>query len=1158
MRAVDGATDGAASGLCFGVLGPLQVTRSGERLALGGRQQRAVLALLLAEAGAVVSVGRLADALWGEQTPSGFVTTVQTYVFHLREVLDPGRGHGVPSKVLVTEAGSGYRLDTGDSSVDSAVFEGSVRAGREAMERSSYEAASAELERGLGVWRGEVLADLADLGFVEPFAARLQELRLVAQGLRIEAELALGRHDAALPEINRLIADHPLREQFHAQRIMALYRGGRQSDALAAYLQLRSRLREELGIEPSPPLQELHRAVLAQDPALAWHPPPVAALAEVDAVSFGGGAEGPPAVSNPPAPPVPALQSDRSRRGPSRRVIAAWAAAALVAAGGLTTAMVTLSGANGTVALAANSVGAVEADGSITAQVPVGTDPTGLAFDGNALWVANVSDGTVSRIDPTTHAVLKVDVGAKPESVAVTADDVWVANYADGTVTRINIGAAKVVQTIPVGTGPAAIASGTSGVWVANSGDNTIQRINPITGLPDKPVGVGDGPDGIAVGDDSVWVANAHDGTVSRIDPKTGQDLSSPIQVGSGPKGIAVSGDDVWVANQLSQNVTRISRSTGRTSSIVVGDGPSSVAIARGGSVWVSVQFDGVLTKIDPVSETPRRFPIRSSPRGLAVEGGRVWVASGAFTAATHRGGTLTVAQNRVPGYANGIDPANAYTPLIWRPERLVYDGLVTLRLADGADSQVLVPDLATERPQPSDGGKTYTFTLRPNIRYSTGQEVHASDFDLGVRKALTLKGGNPAFFAGIVGGQHCIQHPDACDLSAGVMTDDASRRVVFHLIAADPEFLYKLTFFVYPAPPGTSPKEVTIPLPGTGPYKISEYTKGKTFALARNPYFKQWSFAAQPDGYPDAIRWLKVADDREAVDAVNTGRADVARLVSDQQTGPALADGLKVRYPVRVKSELRPQTDYEVLNASIPPFNNLKARQAVSYALNRRKLVQLYGGPSVVAATCQMLPPKFPSYSWYCPYTTGSADGRYHGPDLKKALDLVKASGTKGMPVTIYGVEGGLGPIIDAYFGQVLRQLGYQVTLHEMPDADSTYEFLFDPRSHIQAQLQSWSADFPLASNFYDAILACDSENNPGEYCDRQLDHRAARATALEATDPGTALRAWTQIDQTVTDQAPIVPTVNRFETTFVSARVGDFQSNQVVGPLLSQLWVK
>ena len=390
------------------------------------------------------------------------------------------------------------------------------------------------------------------------------------------------------------------------------------------------------------------------------------------------------------------------------------------------------------------------------------------------------------------------------------------------------------------------------------------------------------------------------------------------------------------------------------------------------------------------------------------------------------------------------------------------------------------------------------------------------------------------------------------------MVTDDASRRVTFHLIAADPEFLYKLCFFVYPAPPGTSPTDVTIPLPGTGPYKISDYTKGKTFALARNPYFKQWSFAAQPDGYPDAIRWLTVADDREAVDAVNTGRADVARLVSDQPTGPDLADGLKVRYPTRVKSELRPQTEYEVLNARIPPFNNLKARQAVSYAVNRDKLVELYGGPSVVRATCQMLPPEFPSYSWYCPYTTGSADGRYHGPDLKKALDLVKASGTTGMPVTIYGADNGVGPIIDAYFKQVLGQLGYQVTLTEMPDTDSTSGFLQDPHSHIQAQLQGWGADFPLASNFYNSILACDSGSNFGEYCDRQLDQRAARATALEATDPGAALRAWTQIDQIVSDQAPIVPTVNRFERTFVSARVGDFQSNQLVGPLLSQLWVK
>lgn len=191
--AVAGTTEEGETGLCFSLLGPLQVTRCGERLSLGGRQQRAVLALLLAESGKVVSVGRLGDALWGEETPNGFVTTVQTYVFHLRQVLEPDRGRGAHGRILVTEPG-GYRLDAAGSIVDTAIFEHSVHAGRDALARHAYEEASAELERALGLWRGAVLADVGDLGFVEPVAARLETMRMIAQGLRIEAELALGRH----------------------------------------------------------------------------------------------------------------------------------------------------------------------------------------------------------------------------------------------------------------------------------------------------------------------------------------------------------------------------------------------------------------------------------------------------------------------------------------------------------------------------------------------------------------------------------------------------------------------------------------------------------------------------------------------------------------------------------------------------------------------------------------------------------------------------------------------------------------------------------------------------------------------------------------------------------------------------------------------------
>jgi len=261
----------AGTDLHFAVLGPLEVTRAGERLPLGGRQQRVVLALLLAHPGTVVSVGRFGDAIWGEQTPSGFVTTLQTYVFHLRAVLEPGREHGAPWKVLVTEPG-GYRIDTRGSIVDAELFESLVQAGREALGRDAYDEASAELARGLGLWRGEALADVADLGFAVPVAARLEEMRLIAHELRIEAELALGRHTAVLPEIDRLVAEHPLQEKFEAQRMMALYRLGRQAEALAAYRELRRRLDDELGIEPSPPLQRLHQAVLVQDPALDWQP----------------------------------------------------------------------------------------------------------------------------------------------------------------------------------------------------------------------------------------------------------------------------------------------------------------------------------------------------------------------------------------------------------------------------------------------------------------------------------------------------------------------------------------------------------------------------------------------------------------------------------------------------------------------------------------------------------------------------------------------------------------------------------------------------------------------------------------------------------------------------------------------------------------------
>lgn len=1128
--------------LTFGVLGSLVVHRNGTPLALGGRQQRAVLAFLLCDAGHAVSVGRIADALWGEQPPASFQATVQTYVFHLRAMLEPDRPRGSAGHVVVTEPGGNYRLDLSDYPLDASTFDDLVQGGRLALEAGQPGDALPLFDQALALWRGDVLADLADFEFVAPVAARLDELRLSTLEARIEAELALGHHQAAAAELDRLVADHPLREELHRQRIVALYRSGRQSDALAAFRELRAKLRDELGVEPSPPLQELNTRVLAHDPGLRW------ASANGDPTADNGQSEttAPAAGSARPAR-TPAVGSllERFRRPWSRRAVAMGAALVVVAATGTTAAVIARHRSPPRATLVANSVGAVRPDGSVAAAVPVGTNPVAVAYGQRALWVANRTDGTVSRVDPDNRSVVQtIDAGSIPEALTVTRDDVWVADFAESSVTRINIKANKAVDTLKVGSEPSAIASGPGGVWVANKGDNTIQRIDPATGKVDEAIGVGAHPDGIAVDGDTVWVANGGDGTVSRISART--KAVEVIPVGSGPKGIAVSGGDVWVADHLEQSVTRIDKNTERTQHISVGDGPDSV-VAADGVIWVSEAYTGVLSRIDPATNARQPIALGISPRGLAATPSHVWVAGGAFTTAAHRGGTLTVAHPRTIV----IDPSDAYSAWDVTLHKLMYDGLVTFRYGSGSDWQVLVPDLAMRIPRPSDGGRTYTFTLRPGIKYSTGRVVQASDFVEAVRRALTNPYGNPGYYAGIIGGQQCIDHPKPCDLSRGVVTDNAARRVTFHLATPDPEFLYKLRYFIVPIPAGSTADPKVTPVPGTGPYRISEYEPGKAVVLTRNPFFHQWSFAAQPDGYPNVIRWLTM--DNGAASAVTRGEVDVASLNNSEPERESILKGLRARYPTQVKRDQTLYVSYFSLDTTVPPFNHVEARRALSYAFDRAKMIDEVLGASFAVPTCQLLPPNFAGYSWHCPYTTEPNDGHYHGADLATARRLVQSSGTKGETVTVHDYAFGKPLPIQNYLVKVLNDIGYHARLHQHRDNES-----FTQRDHLQVTSNVWGADFPLASNYFVPVVTCSADYNLGAYCNRALDRDAARATALEADDPGAAVRAWTAIDRTVTDDAPVVPYDNLVVWTLTSQRVGNYQSSPHWGWLLSQMWVQ
>lgn len=1179
------------------MLGPLRVSVDGRSVALGGPQQRAVLARLACSVGELVTTDRLVEAVWGDHPTPGVMTTLQTHIFRLRRALEPSRPRDVAPRLIVTHD-AGYRLALPADAVDANRFEG-LLATAATRAHDAPEEALAMLDEGLDLWHGSALVDLAGYAFVDAWADRLENLRATARELRVQALLDVGQNGRALTEADMLVTAYPLREGPHAQRMLALYRTGRQTDALAAYLEVRSLLADELGIEPGPALRSLHARMLAQDPTLVSPSrpdpvlvPPSTATAMAAATTplpttpspstpststaSAPGSREPTrsapatrASSVPPAPDNPddARRGRRARRGPSwtppriRRILVGGAAVAVLSAG----ALMANSPAETPKTLTANSVGIVDATGHVVGGVAVGTSPSALVLARGSLWVANESDGTVMRVDPETRSVTqRVDVGSSPEAIASTGDDVWVANSGDGTVSRISVSAQRVVQTIAVGTSPAALAAGSGVLWVANSADNTVERIDAHTGRIGPVVGVGDGPDGLLVDEGSLWVANGRDGTVSHLDAATGVELEGPVQVGSGPRGLVRFGDDVWVADELSQSVTRIDVGTGRARPVYVADGPTSLGVLDG-AVWVAERYAGSLTRIDPATERTTRVPVGGQPRATLASGGRLWVASGAAADTGHRGGTLTVAavnlpgslvENDLPGDYGGIDPAFVYDIPTFQAERLVYEGLVAIRYSS-TDPQTVVPALAVRLPRAGDGGRSYTFQLRPGLRYSTGAPVLASDFRRGLARVAAV--GPGGLYRHVIGMPECIEHPTRCDLSDGVETDDHAGRVTFRLSTPDPDFLHELAILVYPLPAGFQPG-VTGPQPGTGPYAVAAYAEGTAYVLRRNPLFRELSVAASPVGYPDELRWLKVPNIRGVADAVLAGRADLGSLtpIGSREGTNALVADLLVTHPAQVHSQATVSNSVIVLDTSRAPFDHLLARQAVSYAVDRRVLADLDGGPLVAVPTCQLLPPGFPGHTPYCPHTKGPVDGTYHGPDLERARALVRASGTLGDAVTVVDVVGDYYPVYQDYVARVLRSLGYRVAVRRLPNTAENGEYILDPANHVQVQSGGWIPDFPGPASFYDAYVRCRT-GYPTGYCNASFDRRADAATALQATDPGEALRQWTALDHDVAQQVPVVFGTSGVSWWVTSSRVGDYQSNPYLGgPLLSQLWVR
>jgi DNA-binding SARP family transcriptional activator len=263
---------GVASNLEFAFLGPLEVRRGAEVLPLGGSKQRAVLGVLLANAGRTLSTASIADAVWDGEPGDRYDATLQVYVSTLRKIL--GSDGDDSRRVLVTAA-PGYRLEVAPTQTDLGRFRALRNEGARQLAGGSSGDAAATLRTALELWRGRVLEDLRELRFAAEAAIPLEDERMRALEARIDADLRTGRHGDVVGELHALVAEEPLRETLWAFLMLALYRSGRQADALSAFGRLQRMLRDELGIEPSHEVQELHLAILGQRADLAVSSAPV-------------------------------------------------------------------------------------------------------------------------------------------------------------------------------------------------------------------------------------------------------------------------------------------------------------------------------------------------------------------------------------------------------------------------------------------------------------------------------------------------------------------------------------------------------------------------------------------------------------------------------------------------------------------------------------------------------------------------------------------------------------------------------------------------------------------------------------------------------------------------------------------------------------------
>jgi peptide/nickel transport system substrate-binding protein len=341
----------------------------------------------------------------------------------------------------------------------------------------------------------------------------------------------------------------------------------------------------------------------------------------------------------------------------------------------------------------------------------------------------------------------------------------------------------------------------------------------------------------------------------------------------------------------------------------------------------------------------------------------------------------------------------------------------------------------------------------------------------------------------------------------------------------------------------------------------IASYRPRSLLRLIRNRHFHEWSQAAQPDGYPDQIILRIAGTTDDVIRDVIRGKADLARTAEPFSQGQVVK--LETQHASQVRANPSQVTQALFLNTRVPPFDRLDVRRALNFAADRTVAIEANGGPGVAQPTCQILPPDFPGYRPYCPFTAPTtARGTWTAPNLAKARALVTRSGTRGMEVTVWAWT--QAPGFNSFAVKLLRSLGYRTSTKVL--GNRYFAAIQNSRNEAQIGFTGWQPDYPTASAFFRNLFTCKSflpanpnNLNGAELCDPSIDRQIERALREQTANPRAARERWQRIDREITDQAPWIPLFTPKSVDVLSKRIGNYQySPSGFGLLIDQLWVR